>query len=176
MLYSVLFCSFLCCSAVLFPRTGYIGGFRAGSAFDLGPRPWNCVLARGTVVSREACDLEWAELEEARKNFGKMDVWDKKAQRTRRDHGITNKNTHSKLPHVLAFEYGRCSIHCRSNLYDLDMPLPRYVSERFDLFNRATPDESEWYGPVNTLLGVSFPPPGVRSSTAIQRASPPRLR
>ncbi|KAJ7933487.1 hypothetical protein B0H13DRAFT_1953004 [Mycena leptocephala] len=38
------------------------------------------------------------------------------------------------------------------------MPLPGYVSERFDLFDRTTSDESQWYGPVNTLLGYLFPP------------------
>ncbi|KAJ7323625.1 hypothetical protein DFH08DRAFT_1085396 [Mycena albidolilacea] len=38
------------------------------------------------------------------------------------------------------------------------MPLPGYVSEPFDLFDRTTPDESHWYGPVNTLLGYLFPP------------------
>ncbi|KAJ7294099.1 hypothetical protein C8J57DRAFT_1704671 [Mycena rebaudengoi] len=37
------------------------------------------------------------------------------------------------------------------------MPLPEYVSERFDLFDRATPEEWEWYGPLNTLLGHLFP-------------------
>ncbi|KAK7035053.1 RPN6-N domain-containing protein [Favolaschia claudopus] len=38
------------------------------------------------------------------------------------------------------------------------MALPAYVSDRFQLFNRATSDESEWYGPINTLLGYLFPP------------------
>ncbi|KAJ7630031.1 hypothetical protein DFH06DRAFT_1005650 [Mycena polygramma] len=38
------------------------------------------------------------------------------------------------------------------------MALPSYVSERFHLFNRNTSDETEWYGPVNTLLGYLFPP------------------
>ncbi|KAJ7189290.1 hypothetical protein GGX14DRAFT_610390 [Mycena pura] len=37
------------------------------------------------------------------------------------------------------------------------MPLPTYVSEHFEL-DRATPNESEWYGPINTLLGYLFPP------------------
>ncbi|KAF7347064.1 RPN6-N domain-containing protein [Mycena venus] len=38
------------------------------------------------------------------------------------------------------------------------MPLPVYVSERFALFDRTTSDGSEWYGPINTLLGYLFPP------------------
>ncbi|KAJ7697441.1 hypothetical protein B0H17DRAFT_372580 [Mycena rosella] len=38
------------------------------------------------------------------------------------------------------------------------MTLPTYVSERFHLFDRNTSDESQWYGPVNTLLGYLFPP------------------
>ncbi|KAJ7481294.1 hypothetical protein B0H11DRAFT_2280223 [Mycena galericulata] len=39
----------------------------------------------------------------------------------------------------------------------LDVSLPGFVSERFDLFDRTTPDESQWYGPVNTLLAYLFP-------------------
>ncbi|KAJ7173559.1 hypothetical protein C8R46DRAFT_116798 [Mycena filopes] len=38
------------------------------------------------------------------------------------------------------------------------MALPIYVSERFDLFDRNTSDETEWYGPLNTLLGYLFLP------------------
>ncbi|KAJ7764170.1 hypothetical protein DFH07DRAFT_916957 [Mycena maculata] len=38
------------------------------------------------------------------------------------------------------------------------MRLPGYVSEPFYLFDRTTSDESQLYGPVNTLLGYLFPP------------------
>ncbi|KAJ6478806.1 hypothetical protein C8R47DRAFT_1019615 [Mycena vitilis] len=38
------------------------------------------------------------------------------------------------------------------------MALPSYVSERFNLVDRNTPDEREWYGSINTLLGYLFPP------------------
>ena len=47
--------------------------------------------------------------------------------------------------------------HCQSNLYDSDMSLPDYISDHFE-FDRATSDESQWYGPVNTLLWHLFPP------------------
>ncbi|KAI5123202.1 hypothetical protein M0805_003968 [Coniferiporia weirii] len=37
------------------------------------------------------------------------------------------------------------------------MSLPEYITDQFDLFDRNTSDESEWYGPINSLLGHLFP-------------------
>jgi hypothetical protein len=39
-----------------------------------------------------------------------------------------------------------------------DMPWPDFVITQFDLVNRFTTDESEYYGPFNTLLTSLFPP------------------
>jgi hypothetical protein len=38
------------------------------------------------------------------------------------------------------------------------MSLPDYIRNHFELFDRETSDESQWYGPVNTLLWHLFPP------------------
>jgi hypothetical protein len=39
-----------------------------------------------------------------------------------------------------------------------DMPWPDFVTTQFSLVNRFTTDESEYYGPFNTLLTTLFPP------------------
>ena len=38
------------------------------------------------------------------------------------------------------------------------MPWPEFVTTQFDIVNRSTTDESEYYGPFNTLLIALFPP------------------
>ncbi|KAN0121354.1 hypothetical protein V8E52_003250 [Russula decolorans] len=39
-----------------------------------------------------------------------------------------------------------------------DMPWPDFVTTQFNLINRLTNDENEYYGPFNTLLTALFPP------------------
>ncbi|KAF8161688.1 hypothetical protein B0H34DRAFT_806842 [Crassisporium funariophilum] len=39
-----------------------------------------------------------------------------------------------------------------------DMPWPEFVAQQFELVNQFTTDESEYYGPFNTLLTTVFPP------------------
>jgi hypothetical protein len=38
------------------------------------------------------------------------------------------------------------------------MPWPEFITTQFNLVNRFTTDESEYYGPFNTLLITLFPP------------------
>jgi hypothetical protein len=38
------------------------------------------------------------------------------------------------------------------------MPWPDFVTTQFDVVNRSTTNESEYYGPFNTLLITLFPP------------------
>jgi len=45
-----------------------------------------------------------------------------------------------------------------TQVYVLDMSFPDYIRDHFKSFDRATNDESQWYGPVNTLLWHLFPP------------------
>jgi hypothetical protein len=51
-------------------------------------------------------------------------------------------------------------VHCQSNFYELDIPvsLPDYIRDHFKSFDKETSDESQWYGPVNSLLWHLFPP------------------
>jgi hypothetical protein len=40
----------------------------------------------------------------------------------------------------------------------IDIPLPDTIREQFELVDLFTPDETEYYGPYNTLLSHLFPP------------------